>query len=183
MILALDQQPWPAAFWAVGGPVIGFFGMRVLRTFSTPLAEWYRGRNDGRSRLDRMATLLMEGKTESEEFQRLSAEDTFLACVAVPPLFGLFYGIPLGAIGGALCALDRDLGIPASVTAALGMIIGYVYLSGIAALTCACVVSLDGALPFRVRMVRRGLLLISPLLMIPAVLHCLHSVMRRRPST
>src|SRR5262249_241616 len=73
--------------------------------------------------------------------------EAFWMTLPLPPLFGLFHGVLLGAVGGALCGLDSDAGVSATVAAALGLVIGPVFVALIAALTLACIVHPRAGLP------------------------------------
>ena len=129
----------------------------------------------------RIFTLIAEGKTDSEEYKRCLAEQIYWMCLPIPPLAGLFHGTLIGALVGALYGLDRNSGIPAAVTAALGLLVGPVYIAFIAAVTLACIVRLDPSLPLHSRLRCRGLLVVSPLLAIPCGWYCLRAVVQRRP--
>lgn len=168
-----------AMSWAIGGVVVGFFGLRALRPFSSPLLAWYRSWNEDEERNIRMFMLATEGKTDTEEFKRCLAEEAFAMYLAIPPIFGLFHGVLLGSIGGALCALDSNWGVSASATALFGMLIGPVLVMLVAGMTLAFLIDLDKRLSLHARLARRGLLVISPLLFVPAAWHCLKSVVRR----
>jgi hypothetical protein len=180
LILLLDQRPWVAGLWAIAGALTGFFGFNALRPLSLPMLEWYHHWNEDEERLRLMDSLTCEGKTDSEEFERCLAEEAFAAYLAVPPFVGLFHGILLGAIGGALCGIDRDAGISASAGAALGVLVGPVLVAFVAGVAMASVVPLAPPLSWRERLARRGLLVVSPLLIVPAAWYCLRMVVHQR---
>ena len=161
------------------GMVIAFFGWKVLRPISFPLLEWYHNRNTDPQQMSRIHTLLAAGKTHSEEFERYIDQEAFWMTLPLPPLFGLFYGVLLGAVGGALCGLDGDAYISASAAATLGLLIGPVLVALVAAMTLACIVHFRPGLPVRSRLARRGLLIISPLLFVPAAFHCVQRMIQR----
>jgi hypothetical protein len=178
LILLLDRQPWVAVFWAFAGLLLGLFGLIALRPFADPLFEWYRSLNQDAEFLQlRIHSLIRKGKANSEEFKCCIKEDSFWMALAISPLCGLFHGGFIGPIIGALCGFD-DAGISASGGALLGMLIGPVLVACWMSLIMACTVDLDRRLPFRGRLVRRGLLVVSPLLIVPATWHCLRRIFR-----
>ncbi|MBI1916645.1 MAG: hypothetical protein HYS12_18210 [Planctomycetes bacterium] len=127
-----------------------------------------------------MDALTREGKTDTEAFERCLAEVPFGNYLALPPLFGLFHGVWLGALGGALCGLNTDWGFSAFAAAALGMVVGPISIAFVAGMTLAWTVEVDKGLPLRVRLARRGLLVVSPLFIVPAAWYCVRRVVRRR---
>ena len=167
MILVLDDRPWLAVPWAVGGALVGLFGLHTLRPFADPLLAWYRRRNPNDP--DRILMLVRDGKTETEEFARYVAEDTFWMSLPIPPLFGLCHGVLAGAVVGALCGSG-------AAGALSGVLIGPVVIAFLAAVTLACSVEVGGNYPVGARWARRGLLLVSPVLVLPAACHCLWAV-------
>jgi hypothetical protein len=173
LVLLLDPDPWLAGPWAVGGIIIGLAGMRIVRAFSSPLLEWYSSRNPDATLTHRIFSLIGEGKADTDEYKRCMAEQTYWMCLPVAPLFGLLHGTLAGAVVGAFCGFDSESGVPASSGAALGLLVGPVFVSFVAALTLATLVRPDPGLPLQLRLARRGLLLVSPLLIVPAVWHCL----------
>jgi hypothetical protein len=178
MILFLDQRPWLAGAWALFGGITGVFGLKALQPFVDPLLEWYRRRNPDARLRQRLFRLIREGKADTEEFKRCIAEERFWMCLPLPPLFGLFHGLLLGTTIGVLCGFDPESGISASAGAALGLIIGPVLVATLAGLTLACIVDVDKELPLPVRLARRGLVVVSPLLIVPALGYCLWRIFR-----
>jgi hypothetical protein len=169
LILVLDRTPLPAALWAAGGVLLGSFGWGVLRPFYD-LFEWYHRRF---SAPDAWPGSPAAGETEmdpDEEQDRFCAA-AFGAYVALPPLFGLFYGVLLGPLVGALGPLDSSF--PAAVGAGVGVLVGPMLVSFLAGLALACVARLDRRASRQVRLARRGLLVVSPVLIFPAAWACL----------
>src|ERR1019366_5032434 len=113
---------------------------------------------------------------ESEEYKRCMAEQMYWMHLAVAPGFGLFHGVFIGPLGDALCGLDSD-SVSAATGAALGLLIGPVFVAFVVAITLGCIVPPGPGLSFRVRLARRGLLFISPLLIVPCVWYCLQRVL------
>jgi len=181
LILLQDHLPVLAGAWTIGGAMVGLFGLTLLEHLSVPFMWWYERffGNDERRRL--LSTLIRDGKTDTEECRRLMDDKLFSMSLAVPPVAGLFYGTLLGAIVGALCGLDSDYGVAASAGAALGMLLGPVFLAFGAAITLACVAVGRGTrLSWRERLARRGLLVVSPLLIVPCIWYCLRTLIRQR---
>jgi len=139
--------------------------------------DWYLWRNTSVERELRMHTLaLHEEAIESEEIERWMEEDEFRHALPIPPLFGLLHGTLAGPIVGALCGLDSDLAVSASTGAAWGILIGPVLVALIAGAAMASTVRMNRELPLRVRLVRRGLLVISAVYIVPALWHCLKTI-------
>jgi hypothetical protein len=179
MILLLDPHPWPAWLWVAAGCAVGLFGFRAFRPFAEPLAEWYLWRNTTVERELRIATLAMDERAiETEEIKEWKEQQEFRLALVISPLAGLFHGTLAGGIVGALCGLDSDLDVSASTGAALGVLVGPAIVALAAGAAMASVVHLSRELPLRVRLVRRGVLLISAVYIIPAIWHCLKTMCR-----
>ncbi len=73
----------------------------------------------------------------------------------------------------------RPLAAAAMTAAALGMLAGPVLVAFVAGGTWACLIRFGKELPLRARLARRGLLVVSPLLIAPAAWYCLQRVARR----
>jgi hypothetical protein len=190
LVALLDPNPWLAIPWALGGVLIGLFALRLLRPFATPLMQWYR-RHDAKN--DMMLDFLMaagkmhpdddaleqylRNRMESKEYRRTRDHEIYWWSMAVPPLGGLIYGLLFGGIGGALCGLDGESGITASEAAALGLIVGPVFLAAVGATTFACIVPPPGD-SFAARLAHRGLMLLSPLLFVPCLWYCVRTLAR-----
>ena len=178
LILLLDQQPLLAMPWALVGGIVGLFGLKVVRPFATPLLEWYRGRNPDRGLQHRIFQLICDGETDTEEFKCYMAEERFWMCLPLPPLAGLFHGVVFGPAVGALCGIDDESAVSACAGAAIGLLLGPVLVAFLAGLTLACIVDLNRRLPFLARLARRGPSVVSPLLFVPAIWHCMWRVFR-----
>jgi hypothetical protein len=182
LVFLLDPQPWFAVPWAVGGGIVGLFGLKVLRPFADPLLDWYRNRNPNHVALQRrILTLSVEEKTNTEEFERSIEEEMFWMSLPLAPLLGLFHGVLFGTILGALSGSGAD-------GALIGMLLGPVFIACIAALTLAVMVNVGTGLSWSARLRRRASVVVSPLLIVPAVWHCLRTVLegllaRRKPCT
>jgi hypothetical protein len=100
------------------------------------------------------------------------AEEDFWHCLPVAPLFGLFHGVLAGAVVGALCGSG-------AAGALVGVLVGPMFVACVVALTVASSVDVGRHLSFPVRCTRRILLVVSPLLFIPAAWHSLWTVFRR----
>lgn len=194
----MDPHPWLAVPWLVGGIGIGLFGLKAVRPSAAPLLEWYRGLNPDpglRRRIveSRSLWLMSQDKIDSEEFDRwidskefkfCMAEEQFWVSVLLPPLFGLYHGVRVGATFGALCGLiDDEIGVSACTGAAWGLLVGPLLIAIVAGLTLACIVDVNRSTSLRARLARRALLVISPLLFVPAAFHSLKKVIHRGRST
>ena len=200
LIIVLDQQLWFAIPWVLAGIVVGRFGLKALQPFQSPFYDWYRSWYPDDGLASRMLTLmdddnaepdadmelrmdkLMDDYLESEEYKSRMAEEMYWMSLAIPPLGGLFHGVFIGPLGGALCGIDSD-SVSAATGALLGLLVGPVFVAFVVAITSACIVDPGPGLSFRVRLARRGLLFISPLLIVPCVWYCLKRVLQRRGVT
>ena len=122
-----------------------------------------------------MYELVREEKTQTEKYERWVEDEVFVDTLAGVPLVGLFYGVLLGPILGALWRPNIGMIASAFASAALGLLMGPVLLSALAGMTVACVYRPERRLPLRVRLSRRGLLAISSLLVVPAMWYSLKS--------
>jgi hypothetical protein len=191
VVLLADRRLDLAAPWAAGGVIVGLFGLKVLRPFSSPMWEWYRlwSRHEARIQptcvLDHNETISSEeqGLHRAEESQRNREEWDMALYLALPATFGLFHGILWGPLFGALLGLDDDVGFAASVGAVLGVVIGPVVVAFIAGVTLACIAGPIPGRSWRARLARRCWIVAAPLLFVPCVWYCLRTMVRQRAMT
>ena len=180
IILWLDRDPTKAALWLALGIAIPTCVVRLFGRFTSPAYHWYRRFASNPEQRHRMIELLIDEKTDSEEYKRLSDNETYRELTILPPMFGLFYGVLLGGICGALCGLAPTLNITASEGAMYGTVVGIIGASFITAGVFALIILFDKTLPFTPRIVWCALMLVSPLLVVPVVCHCVTWMVTRR---
>src|SRR5688500_12807256 len=101
IILWLDRQPWSAAPWSLGGIVMAFFGSKPLLPLDQSIFDWYHQLNPDLEQIEeREFALLEEGKLETKEFEQCLEEEVFWMHFMIPPFFGMFHGVLVGAIFG-----------------------------------------------------------------------------------
>jgi hypothetical protein len=184
LLLLLEGNVWTASVWVLFGVLIGWLGPKEYRLLERPLVDWYGSLNPNRGQIERRMSEI-KGKwpfdvdevdrrmMEDEEYLRLLAEGHCWIVLAVPPLFGLMYGPLVGPVLGVLFALDRSLGISPSAGAWIGLLMGPIVVTFVAARTLACVVEVDRTVSFLSRVARRAPLIGSPFLFVPFLWHCL----------
>ena len=180
IVLWLDRSPLTSIGWAIAGFAIGTWGVAVSRPFASGIMDWYDNFAAEPLRDQRMFELAMDQQTESPEFDRLCRDEAFKAFAIAPPMMGLFHGTLIGSIAGAFSALDATLGVSASRGALCGAAIGVVGFAFLAALVFAVMSPLDNTRPIRSRIADRAFMVLSPLFVFPAALHCLRRMVKRR---
>jgi hypothetical protein len=179
LVLLLDEHPWLAVPWALTGTLLALLGWKAFYRLSLQVFEWNSTRKRNADLRRRIFLLIAERKTDAEEFKQLTAEDMFQRHLLLAPLVGLVHGLLLGPVAGALFGLDDTASISASLGAALGSVLGPMLIAFLVALTVAYCVELDNSLPFRERLARRALLILSPLLILSFAWRCLRRLFRR----
>ena len=182
LVLWFDRNPSAAALWLLVGVAVGTCALRIFGPFSTPVFDWFHHFASAPEKKHRMVELLIEEKTDSEEFKRLLEEEVYWMTAMIPPTCGLVHGPLFGAIGGALGALDPTLDITVSQGALYGILFGMLGFPFIAAGITAVMVPTDKTQPLTTRIARRGLMLVSPLLVIPLIWHCFRWMFKGRPA-
>ncbi len=173
VVFLLDEQPWLGLLWAMGGGLIGFFGLAILGPFGNPMLDWYRRFNpEGPLQQRRIFELMLEGQEYTEALREYAEEGYFWMCLPLAPLFGMFHGVLFGGIFGAL-------GGSGSLGALCGVFIGPVLVACLASVTVACNADVGKQKPIRVRFARRALLVFSPLLIAPAICYSVWVVLGR----
>jgi hypothetical protein len=176
----LDGDPWLALPWAVGGLLLGRFGLKVLRPLASPYWNWYRSRfSDTELRHD-FLVMTPEGAADDEKVKRWLEEASYSRNMAGAPLGGLFHGVLAGPIVGALAGIDGKVDVSAAMGAAIGIFLWPLFLAFLTGATFACLLRLRPELPLRVRLARRGLLVVAPLVFVLALWHCLVRTRRQR---
>jgi hypothetical protein len=195
LVAWLDGNWYAAAAWAVAGIAGGGLAPSMICRGFHPFSQWYEQFWRDEAKEQRLAELalriydspnyqqlLRSGANEeqlleyfaekspySAEHKRLSDESCFGMLVELPAILGSFYGTLAGGLLGALYPLQPGHTLPAWIAAALGVIVGPVVFSVLAAIIWAAMVP-KTTVP---SIARRLILAISPLFAIPALWHCL----------
>jgi len=188
LILIVDRQPVFAAPWAVGGVVIAYFGLKVVRPFAQPMWQWYHRWSGDEARFERVFAFDDNVERDPQQVKRHLAEaleryravPDITAYLMLPPAFGLFHGILWGVIAGALGGLDETVGISAATGAALGLLIGPVAVSFIASVALACMVQPVPGSWWGARLACRCGIAVCPVLFVPCVWYCLRRMLQER---
>jgi hypothetical protein len=175
-----DGDPWLALPWAVGGLLLGGFGLKVLRTLDSPYWNWYRSRFCDAELTHDILAMTPKEAAHNEKVKRRLEEESYLRYMAGAPLGGLFHGVLAGPIAGALAGIDGKVDVSAAMGAAMGILLWPLFLTFLTGVTFACLLRLRPELPLRVRLARRGLLAVAPLVFVLALWHCLVRTRRRR---
>lgn len=191
LVYLLDGEGTTGLNWFFAGFSIGSCGIQLLRPLTTPFQQWYERLGGGERYFDRLMRVMLEAHEEglneeelrrrleryqqSKEFQRYLENSLYGMAMAVSPLFGLFYGTLAGGLIGALCPFSPELQVTSSRGALLGIVLGPVFVSLIASATCAVMHPVP-KFATRNGLLRRLALFTSPVLIVPAVLHCLKQV-------
>lgn len=192
LVYRFDRDVIGSLNWFSAGLFIGSCGIQLLRPLATPFHDWYWKLGGGERYSDRMMKVMLEAHEEgmgmeeleerlkqyqqTKEFQRHMESSLYGVTMALSPLFGLFYGTLAGGILGALCPISPELHMNSGQGALLGIGLGPVFLSFVASATCAVMHPTPKYSPRSVGRSRRLALLVSPVLIIPAVLYCLQRV-------
>ena len=192
LIIFVDGNVTGGLSWLSAGFFIGSCGIQVLTPLATPFQHWYQRFQTSDDHLGQLMRITMAGidagrdeeslrkamerYQASDEYERFLEDVTFSTMLAVPPLFGLLHGTLLGGIVGALAPISPELGVSSGRGALLGILIGPLLLSFLAAATCFVMYRSPMRTSRSVRLTRRVKLLVSPVLIIPAILYCLECV-------
>jgi hypothetical protein len=181
--LRFDSRPALAVFWVAAGATVSPVVPSAARSLLPRVFQWYQDRFVGAFRLSHLDARFRDERTQTEAVSRSSDdvdEMAFAGTLAVMPLVGVFYGILLGPILGALWRPSIGTTVPASAGAALGLVVGPAWLSAVAGVAIACVYRPQRRVSARTRWLRRGLIAISAVLLVPALLYALTSARRQR---
>jgi hypothetical protein len=192
LVYSLDRERTIGLNWLSAGIFIGSCGIQILRPLATPLHEWYERRAGGERYLNQMIEVMMEAHAEglseeelrerlekyqqSREFQQYLENSLYGVTLAVSPLFGLFYGTLAGGVLGALCPISPELHLTSARGAFWGVVIGPLFVSFLASATCAVMHPSPKFSSRSIDLSRRLALLTAPVLIVPAVFHCLKKV-------
>ena len=77
LVLALDERILWAVLWVLAGIFNAVVGLRLLKPFSSPLMEWYRGLNATADLLERLLWSARRGVAETDELKRLMMKRRF----------------------------------------------------------------------------------------------------------
>jgi hypothetical protein len=192
LVYLFDREAIAGLNWLSAGIFIGTCGIQLLKPLATPFHDWYERLGGGERYLDRMMEVMLEGHEEeisqeelrerlekyqqSREFQQYLENSLYGVTLAVAPLFGLFYGILGGGVLGAVCPISPELHVTSGRGAVLGIMLGPLFISFIASATCAVMHPVPKYSLRSVDRSRRLTLLVSPVLVVPAVFHCLKEV-------
>jgi hypothetical protein len=182
IVLWLDHNQIAAALWVLVGIVTGTWALKALRPFSSPAFQWVHNFASDPDRERRIVELVMEEKTDTEEFKRLSDSAACDALLIAPLMCGFVHGALLGGIGGALSSLDPALNLTASQGALYGIFLSIVGVSFVATIVFAVMMPADKTKPIASRLVQRARMLMAPLLLFPVAWYCLKWVIKRRPA-
>ncbi|HEY2414777.1 MAG TPA: hypothetical protein VGI40_21205 [Pirellulaceae bacterium] len=203
-----DRNLYAALAWLAVGIVIGSLGSKLVEGLGLKVFDWCHGFWKDRDRDKRMDELLMRMLESAEatgvsgdeqhldldeqrlelmraapewaEFERLGEEDSLGAFLGMPVFVGLVHGSLLGGIAGALSPLDPSVRLPAWQGAVLGILVGIVAVSFLAAIIFAVYVPMPQRLSLSTRLARRIVIAVSPLFVVPIAWHYFRSLTLRR---
>lgn len=173
-----------AGCFVAWGMLMGLVGWRTLTVFSAVISDWAESRfND--PKVEMAATLEMmeavDAVRELDDFdeenieipdspaQRQEMRDKFFAmALSIPWFMGLIHGVGVGGLLWALIALIPSLETSVASAAITGSVGGAVLVACIAAAVLAVVPLPNDALSLSLR--QRLLVLVSPLLVVPALI-------------
>jgi len=194
LVYLLDGEATAGLNWLSAGIFIGSCGIQFLKPLAAPFHDWYERQAGGESYLERMKEVMLEGHEDgineqelrkrleqfqkSREFQQYLENSLYGATLAVSPLFGLFYGTLAGGVLGALCPISPELHLASARGALWGVVIGPLFVSFLASATCAVMHPSPKFGSRWIGLPRRLALFTSPVLIVPAVFHCLKTVAR-----
>ena len=178
IILWLDNSLVSAAIWLLVGIVIGTCALRLVAPFFTPAFEWLNEFTSDPELRRREFELMLEGKTETEEFKRLCDQDGWRK-LSTTSSVGACHGVFFGGIGGALIRWDFPDWITASQGALCGLLFGMVGAPFLAAVILAVMIPVDKTRTRSARIWQRVSMLATPLIVFPVVWHCLKWKLKR----
>ena len=195
LVYCFDRDFVTGLNWFSAGLFIGSCGIPLLRPLAAPFRQWYQRFQNQVAYLEQVMRIVMEGKEEGLEeedirermeryqasaaFQRHMEESIFGLTMAISPLAGLLYGTLLGGIIGALCPVSPELQVTAGRGAFLGVTVGPVLFAFLVAVLCAIILPIPKQTTRSVHVSRRLALLVSPVLIVPAMIRCLKRVSGR----
>jgi hypothetical protein len=194
MVLAVaafvvDGNQWLAGLWLIVGASIGCIIAWVGRggvVWLAPLHDWYYARilrADRRDVLHESIRLRRAGWMQGAESERWLDDQVFVGVLMVVPVVGVLHGALILPIAWAVWPPNAGATTPASVGALLGLVVGPVLFSVLYGPVVACLYRPIMPLPFRTRVVRRVLLVISPFVLLGALWHILAGESTRRPES
>jgi hypothetical protein len=168
-----------AAIWAAIGIAVGAFAPRLVSPLLEPACDWYHRLGHDPESEGRVNQLFLKQRWDQKEVDQLCQGNLFGPMMALPPAFGLFQGVLIGGLVGALWPYGAT---SASRGALVGLAIGGLFASLLMAVILAIMIPTDTLKPSRSRMLQRATILAAPLFVIPVIWHCTKWLFRRPKS-
>src|SRR5262245_50769811 len=94
VVCGLDDAVFPGLLWVPLGLLVGWWGWRVARWFSTMVFDWYRP----------LAARLSPpvSRASDDSLDDVIAESCYQLFLVLPPTLGIFHGTLIGPLVGAL---------------------------------------------------------------------------------
>lgn len=154
-------------------------GLRIFRPLFDSFFDWYENHFADPNR-DSLMHAALGKRFRGREFDAFIEDQQFTALITVPPLLGLFHGALIGPIMGALYTLTPEWNASASHGSIAGLLVTPLFLSLVYAAALAFFLPTHNEGMARSRRVRRWLLLVSPVFVIPAVFNCMRAALCSR---
>ncbi|MFK7821707.1 MAG: hypothetical protein AB8G99_23550 [Planctomycetaceae bacterium] len=185
-VLLCDRDGYSACGWLAVGVIVGTCGWRLVGFFSPAVFAWHERFSSDPEIDARLAQLEHNDRFVNDGFLSAEYEELLIANslpTFFPPLAGFLVGIPLGSLGGTLCALDPTVTTTASLGAIYGMLFGAVGISTIAAVSLAYFGSPNSALSRNFQFRARMKVLFSPFTVFPVSCLCVKYLIARSKRT
>jgi hypothetical protein len=175
IVTLIDRNLLHGGLWLLAGLLAGTYAFRFLY----PLWSWYED-HFAAPDWNGLAAAALNKRFDSEEFKTHSEKTLFAAALTIPAVCAMLHGVLLGPVVGALYSLSAEWDASALAGSIAGLLVVPPFVSLVLAIVIAVVMPFPVERTGRSKLACRMLMLVSPVFVFPAVLHCLKPVFRAR---